>query len=133
MGHGLQELHPIRIANHGILPHTAVLTSGFAESHASSTIIRQYALEDEYDYESDSDLDEFEERWGHDNATPGGSSVAKSNSATSTAISSKGKGKSQDSEDEAQAPQTQAVMEPSEEKKPLSRREILLPSVAHRT
>ncbi|KAI0648312.1 hypothetical protein C8Q79DRAFT_567910 [Trametes meyenii] len=38
-----------------------LLTSGFAESSAGlASEIRQNALEDEYDYESDSDLDEFE-------------------------------------------------------------------------
>ena len=36
-----------------------MLTSGFAEAHTGTpTAIRQYTEDDEYDYESDSDLDE---------------------------------------------------------------------------
>lgn len=99
-----------------------MLTSGFAESHANadpaSAAIREYALPDEYDYESDSDLDEFEET--EEMPTPGGSSPP---------VTPDRKGKHK-----AETPDTPAGenKEHHVDGRPLQHR-VLLPSVAYRT
>lgn len=99
-----------------------MLTSGFAESHAiadpASAAIREYALPDEYDYESDSDLDEFEET--KEMPTPGGSSPP---------VTPDRKGKQK-----AETPDTPTVehKEHHADRQSLQHR-ILLPSVAYRT
>ncbi|KAL1947412.1 hypothetical protein VTO73DRAFT_14373 [Trametes versicolor] len=97
-----------------------LLTSGFAESQVTadpSVAIREYALADEYDYESDSDLDECEE--AEDTPTPGSSKPP---------MTPDSKGKRKDEESSA----------PDEDKKHLAegrppQHRILLPSVAHKT
>ncbi|OJT12245.1 hypothetical protein TRAPUB_11233 [Trametes pubescens] len=100
-----------------------LLTSGFAESHATadpaSTDIRQYALADEYDYESDSDLDEFEE--AGETPTPGSSSLP---------VKPEGKGKRKEEE----KPDTPVIENKEDHANGRSpQRQILLPSIAYRT
>ncbi|KAI0694155.1 hypothetical protein C8T65DRAFT_667072 [Cerioporus squamosus] len=97
-----------------------LLTSGFSETNPDAlSQIRQYAHESEYDYETDSDLDEFEEP--ETLSTP----VA----GPSAGSSSRSKGKSKDdgetAEDEARAQSKGVDM-------PISH-QILIPSIAHRT
>ncbi|KAI0831704.1 hypothetical protein BC628DRAFT_1311282 [Trametes gibbosa] len=110
-----------------------LLTAGFAESHASPDTIRQYALDDDYDYESDSDLDEVEEQWDPSDPVPGGSGgTSKSYMAvTSYSPSSEGKGKSRELVEDDSNPQTTPNEDQS--KTQALHRGILLPSVAHRT
>ncbi|KAI0373268.1 hypothetical protein BV20DRAFT_1119317 [Pilatotrama ljubarskyi] len=108
-----------------------LLTSGFAESdvvsNAASTPIRAYATQDEYDYESDSDLDEFEEPDGNMSAaiTP---TTPRASSAT--ALSSKTAGKRKEEELFAESPELPPEGRLNATHTP---RRILLPSIAHRT
>ncbi|KAI0747614.1 hypothetical protein C8Q80DRAFT_686169 [Daedaleopsis nitida] len=93
-----------------------LLTSGFSESAQDpndASPIRQCALESDYDYEMDSDLDEFEETDGSAQDT-----------RVASPSSSKGKGRD-DSKDNVNAPN------PTHQDS--KRRRILLPSIAHRT
>ena len=67
-----------------------VLTSGFAETSISTgPNIRQCAVESEYDYETDSDLDEFDMH--DDPSTPIASPSSSSNSSSYTIINGKSK------------------------------------------
>ncbi|KAI0329872.1 hypothetical protein GY45DRAFT_1324484 [Cubamyces sp. BRFM 1775] len=100
---------------------STLLSSGFAESNsADGVVIRQYASEDEYDYESDSDLGDTEE--AEDPLKRPSTS-----SAPSIAVSVAGtKGKSKDSE--ARSSETYPTREFGK-----SQSIIQIPSVAYRT
>ena len=90
-----------------------MLTSGFAETDAkSSDTIKQCSEDGEYDYESDSDLDEFEV-----DSMP-----------SSSAGSSRAKGKSKVDDDG-----TPSALPRDHEESKSQIHHILLPNIAHRT
>ena len=98
-----------------------MLTSGFSEANPnhSANLIRQYALESEYDHELDSDLEEFEEK-DVDHAPD-----------ASGPSSSSGKGKSKDESVDSEGAQ---LDKPSKQNESVSKHhQILIPSIAHRT
>lgn len=106
-----------------IVSGSTVLTSGFSEANTESGAnpIRQCALESEYDYETDSDLDEFEEVYSP-------RAVASSSSSATSAT----KGKSKDEGPGADEP-PKISPGSSELESSVKQRQILLPSIAHRT
>ncbi|KAI0806908.1 hypothetical protein C8Q74DRAFT_1188125 [Fomes fomentarius] len=97
-----------------------LLTSGFSEANTESRAnpIRQCALESEYDYETDSDLDEFEEVY---------SPVAVASTSSSATFTAKGKSKDE-GPGAGEPPNGTSGVESS-----VKQRQILLPSIAHRT
>ncbi|KAH9915802.1 uncharacterized protein BXZ73DRAFT_22478, partial [Epithele typhae] len=105
--------HPLPIAAIGsVLKETEhfskLLTSGFTETNTDSptTAIRQFAFDSEYDYETDSDLDEFD--------VPGFPPESEASSSL------KGKGKASDDG------RVSADLSSN-------RHQILIPNIAHRT
>lgn len=90
------------------------MSSGFSEAIPNThTPIRQFAYESEYDYESDSDLDEFEEPESTAPPIAGPSS-------------SRGKGKARDESCEGSA-NTDLVPDV------LQYHQVLIPNIAHKT
>ncbi|KAI8999048.1 hypothetical protein BD414DRAFT_143015 [Trametes punicea] len=114
-----------------------LLSSGFAESLLTEETphIRSQALLDEYDYESDSDLDEVEEGEFSD-ASGFPSEVASPTSGSSSETISSTKGKLEECElevDKAAAAIQNYVVRAGGSTNSRQLRRILLPSVAHRT
>lgn len=91
------------------------MTSGFAEASTDGqNAIRQRAYESEYDYPSDSDLDEFEE-------------VEETYTPVASSSSGKGKLKEEIGSDAPESPST-AKTERSQKF-----HQVLMPSIAYRT
>ncbi|KAI0648313.1 hypothetical protein C8Q79DRAFT_954819 [Trametes meyenii] len=124
--------HPLSVvAISSVLQETQyfskLFTSGFVESDSISTTgtpIREYALDDEYDYDSDSDLDIFEVREEESVIT----SDEPNNSANSFGVRVEVEGNISVSTESGTSSTKKVVHRGS-----TNYREILLPSIAHRT
>lgn len=103
-----------------MLVNLVVLTSGFSEANTDATLtpIRQCALESEYDYEMDSDLEEFEEK-----------AVPPNIVGPSIPATSKGKGRFEEVHTDEPAAEKAADSQGPK----ANHHEILIPSIAHRT
>ncbi|KAI0713494.1 hypothetical protein C8Q76DRAFT_463336 [Earliella scabrosa] len=114
--------HPLPIIAIGSILKEAehfskLLSSGFSEAILNThTPIRQFAYESEYDYESDSDLDEFEEPESTAPPIAGPSS-------------SRGKGKARDESCEGSANTDLPTKVPDV----LQYHQVLIPNIAHKT
>ena len=104
-----------------------MLSSGFAESNsADGVVIRRYASEDEYDYESDSDLDDTEE--AEDPLKRPSASSSSTSSQIASIVSAKGKSKDSDAGSTVAASETYSTREFGK-----GQSIIQIPSVAYRT
>ncbi|KAH9890616.1 hypothetical protein C8Q73DRAFT_793054 [Cubamyces lactineus] len=123
--------HPLSLRAVGsILKDTehfsTLLSSGFAESKsADDVVIRQYASEDEYDYESDSDLDDTEEA---EDPLKCPSASSSTSSQIASIVSAKGKSKDSDAGSTIAASETYSTREFGK-----GQSIIQIPSVAYRT
>ncbi|KAI0350194.1 hypothetical protein OH77DRAFT_1090990 [Trametes cingulata] len=128
--------HPLAVASmRSVLEETEyfrkLFTSGFAEHCAvaskTSTFIRQEALQDEYDYDSDSDLDEFEEPCGAQADTASDTSASLTATCPPESIEESKNGDTAESDRDRTQP-----MEPCGQGRGASS-DVLLPNIAYPT